>query len=206
MEFAGKQLSRSEVQDFWQHSFMTGMLTERIAKWLDYRESEQAYLAGLLHDIGILPLLVVAAEDRQVHGSRAYCPWTTSLDSERSCFGMDHCEVGQWIGQSWNFFPSFLDVFENHHHPDRSQRDPHLVGMVAIADRFCEGRRALPSEDNTPPEATDCAVDDEWMVCCLPRLDINERAALTDMLENEYLHLLPALEFSNPTQELPAIR
>jgi HD-like signal output (HDOD) protein len=206
MEFAGKQLSRNEVQEYWQHSFMTGMLTERIAKWMDYSEPEQAYLAGLLHDIGILPLLVVAAEDRHVHGKVAYDPWNTSLDGEKSLFGMDHCEVGQWMGQSWNFFPSFIDVFENHHHPDRGQRDPHLVGMVAVADRFCEGRRNPPVQENASSEPLDCALDDEWMMCCLPRLDVDERAQLTDTLENEYLHLLPVLEFSNPAQDLTAVR
>ena len=34
MEFTGRQLSREEVQSYWQHSFMSGMLSERIAKWV----------------------------------------------------------------------------------------------------------------------------------------------------------------------------
>jgi len=197
MDLTGKQLSKSEVQTFWQHSFMTGMLSERIAKWLEYPECEQAYLGGLLHDIGMLPLLVIATEEKSL-GTASRRPWGDSLESEQAYFGLDHCEVGRWIGQSWNFFPSFIDVFENHHHPDRGARDPHLVGIVAIADRFCEARSLASSSEEDALTSPDAAVDDEWMAQCLPRLDVDERVGLAEMLETEYLHLLPLLELSTP--------
>ena len=138
MKFAGRQLPQNEVQSFWQHSFMTGLLSERVAKWFEYFEREQAYLGGLLHDIGALPLLLVASEENALSGHALTGPWGGSLEEEKKYFGMTHCEVGRWIGQSWKFFPSFIDVFENHHHPERSTRDPHLVGIVAAADHFCE--------------------------------------------------------------------
>jgi HD-like signal output (HDOD) protein len=204
MEFTGRQLLRSEVQAFWQHSFMSGLLSERIAKWIEYCECEQAYLGGLLHDIGMLPLLVVAAEERALQGDIACGPWGGSLEAEKAYFGLNHCEVGRWIGKSWNFFPSFIDVFENHHTPERSVRDPHLVGIVAAADHFCE-RHGLPTlsdgEAQELPE-TDLAADDEFLATCLPRLDAKDRSELAEMLETEYLHLLPVIEFNNPV-ELP---
>jgi putative nucleotidyltransferase with HDIG domain len=200
MDFTGKQLSRDAVQEFWQHSFMTGMLSERIAKWLEYSEREQAYLGGLLHDIGTLPLMVVAAEERSKWAQSSCKTRGNSLDAESSHFGLNHCEVGRWIGQSWNFFPSFIDVFENHHNPQRASRDPHLVGIVAIADHFCETRTAAPPAEEEHPEGADSTGEDEWMALCLPRLEVEERAELAEMLETEYLHLLPVIEFSNPTE------
>jgi len=75
MEFTGRQLPRGEVQAFWQHSFMSGLLSERIAKWIEYTEREQAYLGGLLHDIGMLPLLVIAAEENTLKGDTIGGPW-----------------------------------------------------------------------------------------------------------------------------------
>jgi HD-like signal output (HDOD) protein len=205
MEFTGRQLPRGEVQAFWQHSFMSGLLSERIAKWIEYTEREQAYLGGLLHDIGMLPLLVVAAEENTLKGDTIGGPWGGSLEAEKAHFGMTHCEVGRWIGQSWNFFPSFIDVFENHHSPERSVRDPHLVGIVAAADRFCERHSAAPPPDGETQEIpeTDPPLGDEFLTTCLPRLDAKDRAELTEMLETEYLHLLPLIEFNNPT-DLPA--
>src|SRR5216684_3498906 len=103
MEFTGRQLPRGEVQTFWQHSFMSGLLSERIAKWIEYTEREQAYLGGLLHDIGMLPLLVIAAEENALKGDTTSGPWGGSLEAEKEYFGLNHCEVGRWIGQSWNF-------------------------------------------------------------------------------------------------------
>lgn len=210
MEFTGRQLPRGEVQAFWQHGFMSGLLSERIAKWIEYTERERAYLGGLLHDIGMLPLLVVAAEENTLKGDTISGPWRGSLGAEKVHFGLTHCEVGRWIGQSWNFFPSFIDVFENHHTPGRSVRDPHLVGIVAAADHFCERlTMAIPPEGEAQelPEA-DPALGDEFLATCLPRLDAKDRAELTEMLETEYLHLLPVIEFNNsiepPTAGKPA--
>ncbi len=204
MEFTGRQLPRGEVQTFWQHSFMSGLLSERIAKWIEYTEREQAYLGGLLHDIGMLPLLVIAGEENALKGDTTSGPWGGSLEAEKEYFGLNHCEVGRWIGQSWNFFPSFIDVFENHHTPERSVRDPHLVGIVAAADHFCERHSMAPPPEGEAQEMpeTDPALGDEFLATCLPRLDAKDRAELTEMLETEYLHLLPVIEFNNPT-ELP---
>ncbi len=198
MEFAGKQLSRDAAQTFWTHSFMTGMLSERIARWLEYSEPEQAYLGGLLHDIGSLPLLMVAGEEGSLKNEMSTDPWGGSLEIEKDYFGMNHCEVGRSIGESWNFFPSFIDVFENHHHPEQSTRDPHMVGIIAAADHFCEFHKCNPVPEGEPLELTemDPAFEDEFLAICFPRLDAKERADLTEMLETEYLHLLPMIELN----------
>jgi len=198
MEFAGKHLTRDDVQVFWTHSFMSGMLSERIARWLEYPEPEQAYLGGLLHDIGTLPLLMVAGEEGSLKGEMSNGPWGGSLEIEKDYFGMNHCEVGRSIGLSWNFFPSFIDVFENHHHPEESTRDPHLVGIIAAADHFCESHSLSEVEEGAPAELeeTDTPFEDEFLAVCFPRLDAEDRSGLTEMLETEYLHLLPMNEFN----------
>lgn len=209
MEFAGRQLPRAAVQSFWQHCFLTGMLSERIARWIDYFEKELAYLGGLLHDIGMLPLLMVMAEEKMLGDNVAVRPYANSLEAEKEFFGLNHCEIGRRIGASWNFLPSFVDVFENHHHPERSVRNPHLVGIVAAADRFCElhelpaGAAAASGPLPVAPVAKDSRdspeafAEDEFLSTCLPRLDVEARAELTEMLETEFLHLLPLIDFSN---------
>ena len=56
MQFAGKHVPMNSLLRFWQHSFLAALLSERIARQVDYPEKEQAYLGGLMHDIGQLPL------------------------------------------------------------------------------------------------------------------------------------------------------
>ena len=65
VEYVGHRVASEDIQSFWQHCFLTAALSERIARAIAYPQPEQAYLAGLLHDIGALPLLVVtSAESR----------------------------------------------------------------------------------------------------------------------------------------------
>ena len=43
---------------------------------------------------------------------------------------------------------------------------------------------------------TDPSFEEEFLAICFPRLDGEDRSELTDMLETEYLHLLPMIEFN----------
>lgn len=198
MDFAGKKLSRDDVQNFWPHSFMTGMLSQRIAQWLEYSEPEQAYLGGLLHDIGVLPLLMVAGEEDSLKGELICGPWGGSLETEKDYFGITHCEIGRSIGLSWNCFPSFIDVFENHHHPQESSRDPHLVGIIAAADHFCEFQCVVPflAAEPIEPAEMDPAFQEQFLSICFPRLDEQVRSEIAEILETEYVHLLPMVEMN----------
>jgi HD-like signal output (HDOD) protein len=187
---------------------LTGMLRERIARWVEYSEREQAYLGGLLHDIGTLPLLMVEGKPKAFGYDPKEGKMPDLLEGEKEYFGMNHCEVGSRIGQSWNFFPSFIDVFENHHHPELSARDPYLVGIVAAADHFCEEHSAdKPGEEEAGTlEAAETPSEDEFLVKCFPRLDAEDRTELAEMLETEYLHLLPVIEFHTPKEQSAAGR
>lgn len=203
MEFTYDRLPRGVVQTFWQHSFMSGMLSEGIARWIEYSGWERAYLGGLIHDMGALPLLIVAKEENALTGETKSGPWGGSLEAEKEYFGMTHCEAGSRIGQCWNLFPSFIDVFENHHHPERSVRDPLLVGIVAAADHFAEWRACDATKEGEPVESAEpeSADEDEFLKLCFPRLDAKARSELTEMLETEYLHLLPVIEFNSSVEQ-----
>jgi HD-like signal output (HDOD) protein len=142
MQFAGMRLPRVRLDAFWHHSFLCALLSERLATQLHYCEKEQAYLGGLLHDIGQLPMwILVSGEDL---ARRALPPpeWSDNLIFEREYFAMDHCKVGRWMGISWKFMPSFIDVFEFHHAPELAQHDPYLVGIIAAADQFLIAQQA----------------------------------------------------------------
>jgi HD-like signal output (HDOD) protein len=242
MQFAGKRLPKEQLSIFWHHSFLCALLSERLATQLHYCEKEQAYLGGLLHDIGQLPMwILVLAEE----GNRRPPPpkgWVDNLALERDYFGMDHCKVGRWMGVSWNYMPSFIDVFEFHHAPEKAQHDPYLVGIVAVADQFLMAQassaesspleahsfEALPAESRAnhahaigvaPPaphslgthlsghsaaefrelEGSNSSPSTPQVVLpflekCLPELVESERHAVMEMLQTEYLHLLPLVQ------------
>jgi hypothetical protein len=153
---------------------------------------------------------------------------------ERDYFGMDHTKVGRWMGVSWNYMPSFVDVFEHHHTPERAQHDPYLVGIVAAADQFLirqatateaqlpkmelSGAHAevvdptnssdrlplstpsprehskLPASAIEPMHTAASSSPSAFLERCLPELVESEREAVLQMLQIEYLHLLPLVE------------
>jgi putative nucleotidyltransferase with HDIG domain len=203
MQFAGKRLNGPQLGAFWQHSFLCALLSERIARQVDYFEKEQAYLAGLLHDIGQLPLWIVVMEEETRNRALPPPDWSDNPAIERDYFGMDHCKVGRSMAVAWNFMPSFIDVFENHHHPDRAQHDPYLVGIVAAADRFLltQAVTAVPAaapateaEQNSPAASAPENEEPTFLLDCLPLLAEAERAAVLEILQTEYIHLLPLVQ------------
>lgn len=199
MQFAGKKLPKDQLMAFWQHSFLSGLLSERIARQIDYFEKEQAYLGGLLHDIGQLPLWILVLEEASKQRAVPPVDWVDNIVVERDYFGMDHCKTGRLMAVSWNFMPSFVDVFEHHHSPENAQHDPYLVGIVAAADQFLQTQAeqvSPPGEEAPGPENSQAPepLDPPFLRTCLPLLAEPERLALMEMLQTEYIHLLPLVQ------------
>ena len=195
VEYVCRRIASEDIQSFWQHCFLTAALSERLARGIAFPQPEQAYLAGLLHDIGALPLLMVTSAESQKRESMAGFGWGESLELEREHFGTDHCEVGHWIGVSWNFPPAILEVMVRHHRPREAVLEPQLVGMVAAADQFCVRRGILLG--GLPPELSEPSANDDQLIleACMPQLKPEEAVKLAEMLETDFLHLIQLMEF-----------
>jgi HD-like signal output (HDOD) protein len=195
VEYVGHRVATGDIQSFWQHCFLTAALSERLARAIAYSQPEQAYLGGLLHDIGALPLLVVASADSQPREAMSIAGWGESMELEREAFGSDHCEVARWIGVSWNFSPDLVEVMVGHHKPREASQAPQLVGLVAAADQFCVRRGVVlggvPPELSGPTDLQDQAI----LQSCLPQLKPEETDKLAEMLETDFLHLIQLMEF-----------
>lgn len=195
IEHMGHRVASEDIQAFWQHCFLTAALSERLARAIAYPQPEQAYLAGLLHDIGTLPLLVVTSAEWPVRENMTSCGWSESVELERQRFGIDHCEVGRWIGTSWNFSPALLEVMVSHHSPREATKDPLLVGVVAAADQFCVRRGVV--QGGMPPEPAEDTNNRDLLILqvCLPMLKPEVGKRLAEMLAADFLHLIQMMEF-----------
>ena len=167
---AGRQLSEHSVRDFRQHSSLTAAYSERIARGLDYLQPEEAYVGGLIHDIGTMPLLIVAQEEK-AKGAAPPQNWQDDLLREREFFGIDHCEVGRWMGVAWDFSSSLVEVIQHHHAPLNSTKESVLVGIVAAGDYYS----GLPS-------AVTAGYRSEVAPLSLPLISGITRAARTSLI------------------------
>jgi len=187
------QLPEDQVEAFWTHSLITASLSERVARRLSLENSDEAYLGGLLHDVGKLPLLMVAAEENTAAAVWLQGDSAESLALEREYFGLDHCEVGRWLGINWNFDAELVEVIESHHQPERARFPSGMMGVVAAADHFCETMEAGSEQAETSA--------DGFYRISLPRMGDSGRATLLGLLRREYPLVRKVLENSAPVGE-----
>jgi HD-like signal output (HDOD) protein len=109
------------VDALWRHSVRTG----RFARWIGQAEDasgetiQQAFSAGLLHDIGKLALGAnlpkLFRDARQLMTSRHLTDW----ESEQEIFGATHGEVGACLLATWGLPVPVVEAVAHHHHPTR---------------------------------------------------------------------------------------
>ncbi|HZV54137.1 MAG TPA: HDOD domain-containing protein [Rhodocyclaceae bacterium] len=103
-----------DLAGFWSHSLQVAELSRGIAAKLDRADFEEAYLAGLLHDVGQLLLLGGM-------GGRygALLAWSRDEEAllalERPELGTDHAAVGAWLVDQWKLSSFMADAVLFHH-------------------------------------------------------------------------------------------
>ncbi|HXX44769.1 MAG TPA: HDOD domain-containing protein [Candidatus Acidoferrales bacterium] len=183
-KYASPGLSSTDRQQLWQHSFLSAALSERTARQVGYPESGQAYLAGLVHDIGRLPLLEAARLEKSA--SRPLpADWADSPSAERDCFGVDHCEIGKSIAAAWRLAPSFLDAVAYHHSPDRAKHDPDLAEIVAAGDHYANLLSPFAREDFAFGSSQNAGAIDALLQMCVPNLGEQGAADMLDSPQDE---------------------
>jgi HD-like signal output (HDOD) protein len=194
VQHIGNFLSAADLQSFWQHSLLTATLSERSAFCLRYLETEQAYLAGLLHDLGVLPLLLLAPTAREAKLTPGAIPWGESVDLERQHCGVDHCLVGKCIGLSWNFAPEIIDVLEHHHRPQDAQHDRTLVEIVVAADLVCQMHGVRVGGEPSRIALADRNAYKSLLDSSTHSLTDDEKTQLAKILELEFPEIVHLLE------------
>jgi HD-like signal output (HDOD) protein len=194
VQWVGNFLSPTELQSFWQHSLLTATLSERSALCLHYPEAEQAYLAGLLHDLGVLPLLVLVLRSKGPRVAPGAILWGESVELEQQQFGVDHCVVGKCIGISWNFSLEIVDVLEHHHRPQEARQDIVLVEIVRAADLICQMHGVRVGKEPSRIALGDLNTYKNLLDTCAPSLTDDQRIKLAKILEIEFPDIIRLLE------------
>lgn len=124
-----------ELQDkFWDHSIAAAAACEVLARHTKKVVPEEAFVAGLLHDIGHLVLLMAVPDEfMQV---MAMGP-VSMVENERRTIGMAHTRAGQKLLKQWKLPTNLCDAIRFHHTPKviTGKEDP-LISLVAMGDLF----------------------------------------------------------------------
>ena len=118
----------------WEHSLITARYSDLIARIISYPDPEDAYTAGLLHDMGKLMLDQYILEDYQIILDLTQKKNKHLWEIEEELFGLDHAMIGGLMAEKWNLPPNLVDGIRFHHMPSLSSAHRKLVAIVNIAN------------------------------------------------------------------------
>lgn len=144
---------RKYTVQLWQHSLATGLAARQIAERVSPGEAEEAFIAGLLHDIGKLVLM------QKLNDSYLEIIETTQKNNadflalERRQLGFDHSDVGRALVDQWAF-PSQLLAAVANHHDTRAAHGSAITSAVQLGNclsrrldlGFCSTTRSVPEK------------------------------------------------------------
>ena len=133
-QFRSSSMARSfDSFSFWHHSIMTGLLAREIADQINLVRGSEAYVMGLLHDLGILGM----ASKLAVHYDRI-----SSLESRRNIVRYEieksltipHTLVGYWIADRWSLPEVLKETILWHHEPLEGEKFVAESALIHVAD------------------------------------------------------------------------
>ncbi len=95
---------------FWEHSLGCALVCRHFARKISYPDPGKAYLAGLLHDIGIIVNLWVLPKEFQAAFEFARTEGVPLHEAEQAVLGFTHCESGRLLAERWEIAPDLTEV------------------------------------------------------------------------------------------------
>jgi len=183
-----------DLRGFWRHSLMAAVCAKRVAVAIAYPHLEEAYLAGLLHDVGRLALLTAVPKE--------YAMLSSHIDDASLCLAEErmlritHAEAGALLLGRWGLGAYLADSALYHHQPMAKAVSTHpLIRAVILADTLaCQGA----SQSALPIAQALCGIDAEALatICNDAAEQVRQTAALLqiDLAETD-----PALTLLYPS-------
>jgi putative nucleotidyltransferase with HDIG domain len=125
---------------FWRHSLGCAMVCRKFAEKLKGADGDEAYMAGLLHDIGFLVNCLAFPEEFSRAMERAHEGGIPFDEAEREAMGFTHEDTGTALARQWNLGSNLAQAIGYHHAPERSKSAQPLVALVHLCDLLCRMR------------------------------------------------------------------
>jgi diguanylate cyclase (GGDEF)-like protein/putative nucleotidyltransferase with HDIG domain len=126
---------------FWRHSLSVAVLSLEIARKTGYKDPEEAYIAGLLHDVGKIFLDISGKQDYGSFIQELSSSTELIIEKERNTLGLGHDDIGAFFCSLWKLPEKLIMTVKYHHQPfdhmDFTQEDKLLISIVSLANFLC---------------------------------------------------------------------
>lgn len=183
-----------ELKPYWTHAFSVGVIARAIATRVEQRHlPESAFLAGLMHDIGKVVLLLLHPQRyarvlRRIDGDGVTC-----REAEKEEFGLSHEEAAPFLIRQWNLPVFLLDPIMLHHQKRLDPKTHMLACIVQAADALSHqlAPDTLPGPTPEPENLESLLASISPALMPLDRL----RRFLTETIKS-YADVLPYMDVS----------
>jgi len=131
--------SSLSMDKFWAHSICVGVIAKAIAAQCEIpvNQREEFFLAGLLHDLGKIPMAHCFPDEYSACLTDAQENKLSLHDAEIAVFGFNHQHCGHTIASKWKLNDNIIAAMRYHHEAEKSDPDHRLlISSVAIADVY----------------------------------------------------------------------
>jgi putative nucleotidyltransferase with HDIG domain len=141
----------------WLHCAAVSICSQMISERIFGQNGEDAFLCGILHDIGMI------VEDQTAHDlfNHAYTAYSQDtrpiIDHEKEIIGTDHCDVGHLLAKDWKLPFEVQEGIKQHHKVLKEVSYSSITGIVQISEYIVSklGYTAIPGMNTvlSPPLA-----------------------------------------------------
>lgn len=123
---------------FWTHSLCVGVTAKALAqrKGVHVTMLEEFFVAGLLHDLGKIPMCARFIGEYEEVLELATLEQGPLERAENLVFGFDHGEVGKMIAEKWQLNATLVESLRYHHQPEMAPEHKQIVALVAMANLY----------------------------------------------------------------------
>jgi len=152
-------LATTNREVVWHHSLSCATWAQAIAAKVRYQPSEQAFVGGLLHDVGKIVMAISTPEEFASAAELGQREGIGSCQAEKDVIGVDHVKIGMLVSEHWKFPDIIHDCIALHHDEwppvleDGSPYMSKLRQLLAIVRVANSGSRLYAAEVSPADEA-----------------------------------------------------
>jgi putative nucleotidyltransferase with HDIG domain len=155
-----KKTKSLNMENYWQHCLCVGVTSKLLAvkQGVDFKLLEEYFTAGLLHDIGKIPLNAVLVDNYLSAIKTAEKEQKSLFRSENDNLDINHCAAGSMIAAAWKLDGPVADTIKYHHNPSEYPgEDIKILYTVSAADYFTS-INSIGFAGNKNPEKPDSKI------------------------------------------------
>ncbi|MBW2250540.1 MAG: HDOD domain-containing protein [Deltaproteobacteria bacterium] len=141
-------------QILWHHSVECGMAARRIAMRVGYNDPEEAFVGGVVHDIGKLVIMLKLSDKFQQIQKLKEKNNLADIEIEKQVIGYDHQAIGEILLKKWNM-PATIQTCVRYHHNGHTEGQSHTIALIVGYGNYLSHRHGFHAK----PGLSDCDTD-----------------------------------------------